>query len=101
MVGVAKPSSEPSIVAVIGAFHVPGRTWVGAKLSGMPVPFVVVAPALDDHEGTGVRVSDRSELERLGWEITPIPRTAFLSTPLREQPTGRQRVEIVVSCDAG
>ena len=37
------------MVAVMGAFQVPGRTWVGEKLSGMPVPLVVVAPSLNDH----------------------------------------------------
>ncbi len=71
------------------------------ELDASEMAVVELGLALDDLEGTGVRVSDRSELERLGWEITPIARTAFLSTPLREQSTGRKRVEIVVSCDAG
>ena len=74
--GVANPSSEPSIVAVIGAFHVPGRTWVGAKLSGMPVPFVVVAPLLNDHEPSLItrRSAGRSlsmDPERLNRPVSP------------------------------
>jgi hypothetical protein len=77
---------------------VPAERWtLEPDTSEMAV--VEVGLALDDLESSGIRVSDRRELDDLGWKITPIARTGFLSTPLREESSGRKRAEIVVSCD--
>ena len=43
----AKLSSDPSIVAVSDPVQVPGITWVGTKLSGMPVPLADDPPTND------------------------------------------------------
>lgn len=71
------------------------------ELDASEMAVVEVGLALDDLEEAGIRVSDRRELDELAWKITPIARSAYLSTPLRETSSGRQRADIVVSCDGG
>lgn len=85
---VTAPSEEPT----------PAERWT-IEFDASEMAVVEVGLALDDLESAGIVVSDRRELDERGWKITPVASTAYLSTPLRDQPKGRERVDVVVICE--